>query len=323
MVGITRIAGCGVALALGFSSLSAAAYCRTLSCELGVAGTFHATGVDQCESDLKCQSPEGSKPLHWDSPCLTYAVQRDGSEAEGIDAATLQQLVADAFEAWESVTCPGGGSPRFHAQFQGYVGCDRKEMVCGTPAQNVNVVMFHDTGWPRDPAQEESTVQMALTSPVAGLSTGRIVDADLEINSEENDFPIDDTGFTPLRYVLAHEVGHFLGLGHSNQEHALMAPSYMQIMSSQALLGPDDIAGICAIFPPGKALECEEPPPPAYDECQLPVEPETKEDCKVATAQYQHDSGCAFAGVPPAPGAAGLVGLLALGLVAARRRRRR
>ncbi len=48
--------------------------------------------------------------------------------------------------------------------------------------------------------------------------------------------------------VAAHEFGHMAGLGHSNDEDALMFPSYNGARTI-LLLGADDIAGISALYP--------------------------------------------------------------------------
>src|SRR5215207_1428325 len=88
----------GTALVLLTAATPGWAFCRTSSCELG-----EEERVDQslptCERDERNCVTEG-KPLHWPSPCLYYAVQRDGSTKAGIDAATFQQTVQQAFDAW-------------------------------------------------------------------------------------------------------------------------------------------------------------------------------------------------------------------------------
>ncbi|OXB57867.1 hypothetical protein ASZ78_016441 [Callipepla squamata] len=51
-----------------------------------------------------------------------------------------------------------------------------------------------------------------------------------------------------LFLVAAHEVGHALGLSHSNDQRALMFPNYAYVSPSEFPLSPDDISGIQSIY---------------------------------------------------------------------------
>ena len=71
-----------------------------------------------------------------------------------------------------------------------------------------------------------------------------------------------DTQDVDLLTVAAHEIGHALGLGHSNDPKALMYPSYSE---PHRFLGNDDVAGIQSLY--GVASE-----PPAAPEVPQPNE---------------------------------------------------
>jgi uncharacterized protein (TIGR03382 family) len=283
----------GAGLVLLTAASPTQAFCRTASCELGEEGRVQQS-LPPCERDEHNCVTEG-KPLHWPSPCLYYAVQRDGSAKAGIDAETFQQTVQEAFDAWAAAECPSGGSPRFEAQFQGFVGCRRREAVCGGTEKNVNVMMFHDQDWP------ELASAIGLTTPAGGTESGTLVDADLEINSESYTFSLDASGAGEIRLldVVAHEVGHFLGLSHSDAEGSLMSVGYESLQLSRELLTADDVAAICAAYPPGAALACSAPSAPVYDECQRnPGDPPL--ECKLATMTHdKSDGGCSIGGSPP------------------------
>ena len=138
---LSRTALCVVCVAGALAWTSRAdAYCRTMSCELG------EDPHNPCPRDANQCVTKGN-PLHWASPCLSYSVQLDGSARSKLDADQVRPLVEQAFNAWKSARCPGGGSPRFEVQFQSYVSCDRREVVCDDLGNNANVVMFHDSGW--------------------------------------------------------------------------------------------------------------------------------------------------------------------------------
>lgn len=67
-----------------------------------------------------------------------------------------------------------------------------------------------------------------------------------------NRFYLVSYGFYPTGYnlfiVLAHELGHSLGLSHSNDPGALMYPTYSYTDPNEFLLPQDDIDGIQAIY---------------------------------------------------------------------------
>jgi len=261
----------------GFAwTTSALAYCRTMSCELGEKDD------DPCPRDEN-QCVTKGKPLHWGSSCLTYTVQVDGSPKSKLDADEIQGFVAQAFNAWKTARCPGGGSPSFEVHFEGYVSCDRHEVLCESAAKNDNVVMFHDTGW------LEGKTRIGVTTPTGGKESGLIVDADIEVNSQDYSFKSDPSGTmsTSLMYVLTHEVGHFLGLAHSSVGNSVMSTGYQSLPFGN-LITPDDAAAVCAVYPPGgPKLNCVSSTP-AYDKCQIPL----GEHPPCQLASVTQDGGC-------------------------------
>lgn len=256
---------------------SAFAYCRTMSCELGEKPS------NPCPRDQN-QCVTAGKPLHWPSPCLSYTVQVDGSPLSTLDADQVQALAVQAFDAWRAARCPGGGSPRFEVQFSGYVSCDRREVICDSVDKNDHVIMFHDSGW------QYGANRIGVTTPTGGKESGLLVDADVEINSQDFSFKSDANGMmsTSLLYVLTHELGHFLGLGHSSVTGAIMSTGYQSLPFSPNLISADDAAAICAVYPPGPPLECGAPRAAAYDQCQIPL----GEDPPCQLASVTHDAGC-------------------------------
>jgi MYXO-CTERM domain-containing protein len=278
-----------------------------MSCELG------EDPANPCARDEHSCVIEG-QPLHWGSACLDYAVQLDGSPSSGLDADQVQGLVAEAFAVWQNAECPGGGTPRFEAQFQGYVACDRKEAVCGGPAQNVNVIMLHDSGWPY------GMDAIGVTTPSGGVSSGLVIDTDVELNAEDYDFRADAQGANAiaLRYVLTHELGHFLGLAHSDVNGALMSAGYQSMPPEPGLLSADDVAAICTVFPPGPALSCAAPAPPAYDACASVAG--AAPECQLASISQGNTSGCSCRAAPRGRATPAVFGLAALLLIARGRR---
>ncbi|HYQ46130.1 MAG TPA: matrixin family metalloprotease [Polyangiaceae bacterium] len=289
-------------------STSAFAYCLAMSCELGEKSN------NPCPRDENKCVTQG-EPVHWGSPCLTYTVQVDGSPKSKLDADEVQAYVAQAFNAWKSVRCPGGGSPRFQAQFAGYVSCDRHEVMCENAAKNDNVIMFHDQTWVTPDSQ------YGVTTRTGSKSSGLIVDADIEINSKDYSFKSDPGGMMSisLPFVLTHEIGHFLGLAHSPSGDALMFATYgfQSAPLSHSLFSPDDVAAICAAYPPGPELSCPAPNGPAYDKCQIPLGEERP--CVLQSATEEVGCSCHLAPAPTRPWPA----FAALGLLLTTLRTRR
>lgn len=89
-----------------------------------------------------------------------------------------------------------------------------------------------------------------------GMESGHIIGADIEINScttcaqphllTTMDPP--PPGTYSLEAILTHEAGHFVGLAHSQLAAAVM---YAYYEPRPLPLTADDVAGVCAIYPPG------------------------------------------------------------------------
>ena len=59
-----------------------------------------------------------------------------------------------------------------------------------------------------------------------------------------------------LQSILTHEAGHFLGLAHSPDAEATMAAQYYEGTTTFRSLAADDVAAVCAAYPP-KAIDVE------------------------------------------------------------------
>jgi hypothetical protein len=253
-------------LALLSTSGRASAFCRTQTCE--------TNPTEGCQSIDGCRV--GGANAHWPNACLTFAVHSGGSPKLGLSAAAVTNLVTEEFARWSAAEC-GDGNPTFLPQFRGEVECNRVEYNC--EHGNVNIVMFHDASWPHQPSE------IALTTVTMNIETGEILDADLEVNSEQYTFKLDDPPIgTPdlrdLRMVMAHELGHFLGLSHANDSLALMRDGG----KTSPELSPDDVAGVCEIYPAANGTpSCKPPRSAAGAECNG-----TKLNCP----REEEESGC-------------------------------
>lgn len=311
--------------ALLLSATQAHAYCRSASCpEKNEPGRIcEPASTDDCGT-----------PLLWARPCVGFNVQRDASEQASLPQA--EAIFTKAFEAWMNAAC-SGGHPGIRASYTGSVACATVEY--NTDKANANVVMFRDASWPHS-----GTGVLAMTTVTFSRSTGEIYDADIEVNTALHDFAVADTApGADLLSVATHEAGHFLGLSHSADPEATMFAVYTPGTISQRTLEADDVAGICDAYPAGASPgECDTVPRHGFS--SLCGADQTEGAGGPEGGGAPGDDGGSGGGAPGAEGGAGgaaqvpracsaappsggpralpAAALLALGLLAARRRRR-
>lgn len=242
---------CSVPLAALLITSRAGAYCRTTTCD---------PRQEHCDTKEGCIV--SGVPLAWPDRCLSFGAQKDGSVLRHISYDTADRIFRGVFATWMSADCGGGTHPSFRmydigAPVGGIV-CDQPEFNDSDP--NASVWMFRDDSWP----YYEDNATLGLTTVQYEKNTGVILDADVEINSFGTVLSTGDTNIqSDLASIATHEAGHFLGLSHSNLEDATMYAKYLPRSLDIRSLHPDDVAGICATYPPDRNVpECTSPYPP-------------------------------------------------------------
>jgi hypothetical protein len=286
------------ALSTLFVAESALAFCRTMPCSTKDSSLFCSRDSNGCLT-----SDTGRPPLFWPSSCLSFGVQKDGSELRGLDYATTHEIVVEGFETWLFADCGGGLTPSVSVKDYGKIECSERQY--NADQGNANVFMYRDDGWPYENAEDT----LALTTITYNKDTSEIYDADVEINSFDAELTVSDTTVVAdLSSILTHEIGHFLGLSHSNNPNATMRPGYRPGRIDLRTLDGDDIAGICSIYAPDREL------PP--EQC----EPRHGFSRECASTE----EGCSLNGSPSSPArSGGLLALAVAGLSGLRRLTRR
>jgi hypothetical protein len=204
--------------------------------------------------------------------------------------------VRAAFHRWSDTVCPDGR--RTSLRF-----VEGEDILVDKPLQpNVEAaepygIFFRDLGWPYDDV--DSTLAKANT--VFEKRTGRVLYADIEVNTTRR-FAVEETSEdVDLQAVMTHEVGHYIGLAHSRVPQSIMAESYCSLDDrcekgkvAARRLSPDDIEAVCTLYPPDGV----EP----FEEESSPV------SCTASRRSFVAESGLGAA--------------IVLGLVAVLRRRR-
>ena len=217
-----------MALGVGLASAGrAAAFCRTTTCSVVNPPAF-------CLRDPVTQCHNFGAPLFWENGCVAYSVHQAGSPKLGLDYTATDELVTSAFAAWPTVDC-APGFPGFTVTNFGATSCDRPEFNREGP--NANTVIFQDLEWSHQPTQ------IGVTTVSFDTATGRILGADIEVNT----FGYELTQ-PQAKFIVMHEAGHFFGLDHSPDPGAVMYSQY-DFSSGEPALSLDDVAAICAAYP--------------------------------------------------------------------------
>lgn len=181
------------------------------------------------------------------TPVRWFATNRG---VPGVPAPDFQATVARAFSTWESVP-----TASISFQFVGFTSAEPFDI------DNIPVLGFQN--------QPDLERVLGATGFVFDMTNGAIVESDIFFNAA---FPWSTSaGGEPTRFdlqsVATHEIGHFLGLGHSALGETEIRPTGgRRVIASGAVmfpisfgagvtldreLQPDDIAGVSDLYPDG------------------------------------------------------------------------
>jgi hypothetical protein len=190
--------------------------------------------------------------LYWPSRNVPYLINHQGYSELPLDE--VVGAMRRSFTAWSAPDCTD-----FSFTFGGLTDVNETNVTRTEREQPDyrNVVRWREDAWPPADATHAGIRAdwLALTVLVYDTETGEIVDADMDLNGVNFRWTTTDARAeraTDVQNVVTHEVGHVLGLGHTDVTEATMHARQPQGEISKRQLHGDDIEGLCSIYPFGR-----------------------------------------------------------------------
>ena len=247
-----------------------------------LAAIVAATGIDPYD---RSRTADGKHCLWWSAGSVVYSQ----SELGNPNGATPFDAVTASWQSWQAIQSGCGNltlseGPRLPGPIPGrIVGYDQGSN------DNYNVVMFRQrlcsiAAPPGDPCFSNQNCNnqydcwgnasgtIGLTTTTYRVSTGEILDADIEFNAATFHFTTLQSGCacgsghtgcnaTDIQNTATHEFGHSLGLDHTNYCDggvcSVMNPNSCAGEISKRTIDPWSSAFVCDVYPKGRAsLDC-------------------------------------------------------------------
>lgn len=177
-------------------------------------------------------TPAGA-PVKWPTPTIVWNYNHNGFQQ--ISSQQMLTVLQASFQKWESPTCTALRFSYRGITTSGWNQNDNQNVL----AWNANIP---DPNFP---------TALALTIPNYQNTTGTYLDADIIFNASYPWSPQPTSQQYDIEGTTTHEIGHLLGLDHSQIAGSTMFPTASPGTCSCRTLKQDDVDGVCAIYPSG------------------------------------------------------------------------
>jgi hypothetical protein len=223
------------------------------------------------EKFAQIKGPDGL-PVRWfkfdNGGSVAWKV--DAAGQPGLDQATSVQHFQAALQAWNA-----DPTSTINYTYAGLIAAGSGSGLRGT--DGVNAILFNDPGNANVPGTYDCKAGgvLAMGGPYFDSTSTRsyrgqpyheAIEADIVFQDGTDCFFANNP--SGLEEVMAHELGHTLGLAHSTDPDALMWP-YAHNDGRGARLSDDERAGVSQIYGDGSFQPPPPPPPPATSDLKL------------------------------------------------------
>lgn len=177
--------------------------------------------------------------VKWVPPLIPVQFFIDSKGSDNVPFAQSSDAIKKAFNTWQGI--PG------HTMRFTFAGTKTGAVASTTDQQNV--VVWIEKNWP------DSSFILAVTKTSFLLQDPpNLVDADIVVNGVNFQWTTNSptpAGKVDIEATIQHEIGHMIGLQHSQLKNAKMLPS----ASSSRTLSTDEQAGIRFLYPPAPTTD--------------------------------------------------------------------